>query len=184
MADSKPVDSSAWSDDELITRSMIWSYKIHHPYRIAIGDILKNKFGCDDRRTEIIRQKIVHYGIAKYADNDELDLLVKPDGSDAIESGDPIAYMKKLREDQKPKPSIYAKNSIVGDGNSGSTVGQDFEVFPTAHPIGYPSTNPPTSETKDNSKMSISIAQFIAWLVATLIGGIGIGFSICNSLKH
>jgi len=181
MAKEPQIDSSKLTDEQLLTQAITFGLEVHHPYRIPIGDILLHRFGCDDRRKEIIRQQIVDYGIARYADADEADLLLNSIQVKAIESGNPIEYMEEWREEQKPKPSIYADNSIVGDNNAGNHLsqGRDFlnSLSPTINTVpqqAQPKQKPDTTNHTfwDKAKYISVIIGGLAGLAA-MITGIG-----------
>ena len=138
---------------------------------------------ADDYRKAL--QKAKNYGLIEK--QGVCYCLTKP-GQIAVDMGGFDKWLLHDKKEQenaaKPTYSISGGNAIFGDNNSGNNQGRDLDVFPNAQPIGNPTTNPPAIETKDSSKMSLSVPQFIAWLMATFIGGVGIGFTICNSLKH
>jgi hypothetical protein len=82
-------------------------------------------------------------------------------------------------QNRHKKPEFSIHNSIVGAGNSGNNVGQDFEVSPQIQPTNNPSQN--ANQSKAN-KVEIVTGQFIFWLFSAFATGIGIGFAIANYL--
>lgn len=125
MPDFQKIDGSKLSDNELITQSLRFGYKINNINRIPILDILKDVFNIDENRRDFIVATIVHHKIARYVDSNENDLIMKIDGIKAIQTDNPIEYMEKLILD-KNKPLID-QSIHIGGHVIGSQVGHESD---------------------------------------------------------
>lgn len=179
IEEGDPIENSLLTNDEIAVKSMRLGLKWHYPARIRIQQILDESFKCDWKRRHIITELIVYYGLGQYVDSDQSDLLINKESADALKTNDPIAYIKRIKQ-QQTRPTIKATNAIVGDNNTGNNQGRDFGGLPKTQPVANPSQN--TGKNKNND-VNISKAQFIFWLFTTFTTGAAFAIALSNFLK-
>ena len=179
MPDFQQIDGSNLNDNELIRQSLTFGYNINKLNRIPIFDILKSAFKIDAEKRDFIVSKIIHHNIARYSDNEQNDILINIDGINAIQTNNPIEYMKKLESD-KHRSVINGENIIVGNNNTGNNQGRGLSVFPQIKPDTKPNQN---ATPIDITEVKISKAQFIFWLFTALTVGISIGYMVFNIIN-
>lgn len=172
-------ENALLSNDEIAVKAMRLGYQWHYPGPIGIQQILDESFSCDWKRRQIITELIVYHGLGCYADSNKSDLRIDIDAAKALQTDDPIGYMKKVKQESK-RPMVKATNAIIGNNNSGNNQGRDFEVLPQSQPTTNPNQN---NDRPKSTEVNVSKAQFIFWLFTAFTTGAAIAIAISNFLK-
>ncbi len=192
MDNSENNNNSILSDNQIIQNSLQFALKIYYPNRIPILDILEHKFNCDDKSQEIIKQQIIYHKIAKYADSKEVAIFLTIDGVKAIESGDAVAYMEKLKKD-KNKPTISKDinihapitNSQIGHNSDFGNLESSHNsiILDTSKNVAVPKNEPKKTELSiwekiykwtDHKTISIIIGAILGVLATWICKKLGI----------
>jgi hypothetical protein len=111
-------------------------------------------------------------------------------GAEIYESAGWKQYLENYKQEQElirqtaSTPSIKVDgNAIIGNNNSSNNLNQGRLRLdlPTNQPTIEPKTNDQMATHKD---IQASKSQFIYWLFATFIAGIGVGIAIMKVLQH
>jgi hypothetical protein len=119
----------------------------------------------------------------------ETAIMLRPKGVQAYKNGGWKKYLVEYEKQQLEKAELARQphikvsgNAIIGDNNSNNSLNQsDFSDLPQAQPIAAPKRKAP--QTSDDTKINISTAQFIFWLISVFLTGLGIGIAVLSYLK-